>query len=367
MSVFRRGQHWYYDLAATVSPTGKRIKAVIPTARTKAEAMTAEREALRKIHEGIYGQPSQGAMLLGDYVKNYYVPWAKLNKRSWKIDESRLKPVLEFFGDRKLRDISPFLIESFKSRRLKTPIHYKKTEKPRSAASVNREFFLLSKIFSLAVVDKQVAQNPCREVKALSGEQGRVRYLSLEEERRLMPVLIGDRAHLRDLVILDINTGLREDELLSLKVQDIDLQRHLLHVRKSKNGDGREVPLNDTAHWLLKRLVEQARNEDLEYLFTNRETGTRFGSFKTAWKTACKKAGITNLRFHDLRHTFGTRAIDNGAPLSAVQKVMGHKTIQTTMQYVHATDEGKRRAVQAVEAAGKLVPIWSQKSGRKTG
>lgn len=61
------------------------------------------------------------------------------------------------------------------------------------------------------------------------------------------------------------------------------------------------------------------------------------------------------------------RAIDNGAPLSAVQKIIGHKTIQTTMQCVHTTDEGKRRAVQAVEAAGKLVTFWSQESAMKTG
>jgi integrase len=367
MAVFRRGQKWYYDLSATISPTGRRIKVVIPTARTKAEVLAAEREALRKIHEGVYGKPTQGAMLLRDYVDRNYLPWAKLNKRSWKIDTSRLKPVVDFFGHRKLRDISPFLIESFKSTRLKTAIRYKTKTKPRSVASVNREFFLLSKIFSRAVIDKEVAQNPCRDVKALSGEENRIRYLSLEEEKRLMSVLIGDREHLRNMVILDINTGLRQDELLSLKLRDIDLQRSLLNVCKSKNGDGRDVPLNNTAHGLLSCLVEQARRNDDEYIFTNPQSQTRFTTIKTAWGTACEKAGITNLRFHDLRHTFGTRAIDNGAPLSAVQKIMGHKTIQTTMQYVHATDEGKRRAVQAVEAAGKLVPIWSQKSARKTG
>jgi integrase len=367
MAVFRRGQKWYYDLSATISPTHKRIKVVIPTARTKAEALAAEREALRKIHEGVYGKPTQGATLLRDFVNRNYLPWAKLNKRSWKIDTSRLKPIVDFFGHKKLRDISPFLIESFKSTRLKAPIRYKTKTKPRSVASVNREFFLLSKIFTRAVIEKEVAENPCRDVRPLSGEENRIRYLSLEEEQRLMSVLIGDRKHLRDMVILDINTGLREDELLSRKLRDIDLQRSLLNVCKSKNGDGRDVPLNKTAHRLLRGLVEQARRNDYEYVFTNPQTQTRLTTIKTAWGTACVKAGIRNLRFHDLRQTFGTRAIDNGAPLSAVQKIMGHKTIQTTMQYVHATDEGKRRAVQAVEAAGKLVPIWSQESARKTG
>lgn len=77
-----------------------------------------------------------------------------------------------------------------------------------------------------------------------------------------------------------------------------------------------------------------------------------------------------NLRFHDLRHTFGTRAVDNGGALSSVQKIMGHKTTVTTMQYVHATDEGKRRAVQAVETAAKkagrrLVPQNEESAGEE--
>jgi integrase len=70
---------------------------------------------------------------------------------------------------------------------------------------------------------------------------------------------------------------------------------------------------------------------------------------KTAWHNACRKAGINNLRIPDLRHTFGTRAADAGVPLVAIGKVVGHASIQATMRYAHATDEGKRRAVQALE------------------
>ena len=79
------------------------------------------------------------------------------------------------------------------------------------------------------------------------------------------------------------------------------------------------------------------------------EIRTRYKDVKTAWHTACRKTGIDNLRIHDLRHTFGTRAADAGVPLVAIGKVMGHASIQTTMRYAHATDEGKRRAVEALE------------------
>jgi integrase len=72
---------------------------------------------------------------------------------------------------------------------------------------------------------------------------------------------------------------------------------------------------------------------------------------KNAWATACRLAEITDLHWHDLRHTFGTRAVDGGANFRDVQKVMGHKSIKTTEGYAHATEDGKRRAVAAVENA----------------
>ena len=68
---------------------------------------------------------------------------------------------------------------------------------------------------------------------------------------------------------------------------------------------------------------------------------------KKGWAAALRDAGIAPIRFHDIRHTFGTRAVDGGAPLSVVKEMMGHADIRTTMRYVHATDEGKRTVVEA--------------------
>ena len=77
---------------------------------------------------------------------------------------------------------------------------------------------------------------------------------------------------------------------------------------------------------------------------------------KKGWAAALRDAGIAHIRFHDIRHTFGTRAVDGGAPLSAVKEVMGHADIRTTMRYVHATDEGKRKAVEAVAEVKASAP-----------
>jgi integrase len=108
------------------------------------------------------------------------------------------------------------------------------------------------------------------------------------------------------------------------------------------------VPLNDASGRLLSELVAKARQDNHLHLFTNPKTRKPYTTIKNAWLTACKLAGITDLRFHALRHTFGTRAADAGVPLPAIRDVMGHRSTTMTERYAHATDGGKRRAVEAV-------------------
>jgi integrase len=338
---------WFYDLSARLSPTGKRKRVVVPTARTKAQAIRAEQKAIQDIHEGKFGVPS-GSTLFKDYAK-IYMQWAETNKRSYRSDLYRIKPLLAFFGKKALRDISPFLIEAYKRERLKTPVVSKTKQKDRSPAAVNRELALLSSVFRQALRDKKAAENPCRDVENLNGEKHRQRYLLPEEETRLMAVLVGDRAHLKPMVELAINTGLREMELLKLTPAQIDFNQSAILVRETKGGDDRWVPMNDPAERLLTELVADARRRGWRYLFTNSKTKSHFTTIKTAWNTACELADLVDLHFHDLRHTFGTRAAAGGAMLGDLQKVMGHSQITTTMQYVHATDAGKRRAVAAVQ------------------
>ena len=344
MSVYKREGHWHF----TKTINGKRYRGALKTARTKVQAEEAERRILTGIHEGKYGK-SKGTTTFKDFSEKTYLPWAKTNKRSWKMDVYRLKALLAFFGKQRLCDISPFDVERFKVKRRDTPVVSKTKSKIRSVAAVNRELRLLSRIFRLAITNREAVDNPCRQVELLKGEQARTRYLLPHEEERLMAVLTDSRSHLWSIVVLDINTGMRITELLSLRPDDIDFHRDMIYVRETKTDEDREVPMNNTVRELLGQLVAQVRKKSDEYLFTNPKTGTRYKDIKTAWHTACKKAGIENLHIHDLRHTFVTRAADDGVPLVAIGRVVGHASIQTTMRYAHATDEGKRRAVEALE------------------
>jgi integrase len=255
------------------------------------------------------------------------------------------------------KDISAFEIEAYKIKRKNTPIisshkgEAKRTERPRALAVINREVCLLSAIFTPAMAKGEVTKNPCQKI-SLYQEQNRERYLKPEEEARLMP-LLEHKPYLRDMVILAINTGMRQGELFKLKPERIDFVRNIIIVTETKSGKDRKVPMNDKARELMLRLVDEAKTNDWKYIFTKPKTLTRFQTIKTAWVSVCKLAKIENLRFHDPRHTFGTRAIDAGAPVSAVKEVMGHTDISTTMRYVHATEEGKRKAVEAAANWGK--------------
>lgn len=131
-------------------------------------------------------------------------------------------------------------------------------------------------------------------------------------------------------------------------MNDVDSLRLEIILRETKNGEPRKVPLNRVTEEVVFRLLEKATAENYHFLFTNPETGKKYVSILRSWATACRLAQITGLHFHDLRHTFGTRAIENGATLPEVKEVMGHKSITTTEGYVHTTEAGKKRAIEAV-------------------
>jgi integrase len=123
-----------------------------------------------------------------------YLPWAKRNKASWRHDESRAKALKQFFGNRPVRDITPMLI-----RRLKNELLGERTNRKarRKGTTVNRYLQLLSKIFEMAFEEGLVDLNPMRRVPLEPEGEGRERYLTHEEEKRLLPVLTGRLAHLR--------------------------------------------------------------------------------------------------------------------------------------------------------------------------
>jgi integrase len=352
MSIRKRNGVFYYDFFVR----GVRYRKAIPEATNKYQAERAEARAKDDVFSGRYGA-EESSIKLKEFVEKEFLPWSRENKRSYKNDKSRSKPILTYFRSKMMREITRFNIEQYRKERSNTTTYRGSL---RSPTTIDREIQLLSKIFALAIERKLLKENPCKGLKLSSVGNIVTRYLTPDEQERLIPLLTGRRKRLLDIVYINLATGMRRNEILSLHKSQIDFIRGSVELYKTKNGESRSVPIDESIRPILERLCKRAGKSG--YLFENPKTGKPLKDIKTAWKNVLSDAKISGLRFHDLRHTFGTRACDGGASLSAIKDVMGHKDIRTTMRYVHATDEGKRKAVAAAVTKAKILNIVTNTS-----
>jgi integrase len=321
---------------------GHYIKEAIPEARTKQEAEQAQTKIKRDIFDDKYNRAA-GNKDFTEFVDEVFVPWAKVSKRSWQDDEERARPIKEFFKDKRLRDITPMLVERYKQLRLKTKTLHKRE---RSPATVNRELQVLSKVFSMAYDNGLVETNPMRRVHKLREAPARERYLTDEEEKSLFAILVGRRAHIRPIVIVALKTGMRQGEILGLKWEHVDFDQKTIYVAHTKTGRPRKIPMSKPVEVELRSLKQDASSE--EHVFSYARTGLKLTTFRHAWERACTAAKISGLRFHNLRHTFATRLRAKGVHEMDIMSLLGHTTLQMTSRYTHAMPENLRTAVDSL-------------------
>ena len=322
---------------------GHYVKQAIPEARTKAEAEQAQTKIRRDIFDDKY-ERAAGNKDFTEFVDEVFVPWTKVSKRSWQDDEERARPLKEFFAGKRLRDITPMLIEQFKQQRLKTKTLHKRD---RSPVTVNRELQVLSKMFSMAYDNGLVETNPMRRVHKLRESPSRERYLTDEEEKRFFAVLVGRRAHLRPIVVVALQTGMRQGENLGLRWEHTDFDQRTIYVAHTKTGKPRRIPMSKPVEVELRSLKQDASSD--EHIFSYARTGLKLTTFRHAWAGACKAARISGLRFHDLRHTFATRLRAKGVHEMDIMSLLGHTTLQMTSRYTHPMAQNLRTAVDSLE------------------
>ncbi len=321
---------------------GLHIKQAIPEARTREQAEQAQTKIKRDIFDDKYNRAA-GNKDFAEFVDEVFVPWSKASKRSWQDDEERSRPLKACFKAMRLRDITPMLIEKYKQQRLNTTTLHKRKCSP---ATVNRELQVLSKVFSMAYDNGLVETNPMRRVHKLREAPGRERYLTDEEEKSLLAILVGRRAHLRPIVVVALQTGMRQGEILGLKWEDVDFEQRTIYVAHTKTGRPRKLPMSEPLEEELRSLKQDASSE--EHVFSYARTGLKLTTFRHAWEGACQAAKISGLRFHDLRHTFATRLRGKGVHEMDIMTLLGHTTLQMTSRYSHAMPENLRTAVESL-------------------
>lgn len=249
--------------------------------------------------------------------------------------KERLKFLLPFFGDIRVLDLTRGLADDYR--------RVRKREKPVSDATVNRDLSTLRHILYWAVDHGVLQSNPLARVRMVAEPLKFRKIVSPGEEQRL---LAAAPPHLAAMITAAVDTGMRRGEITNQRWEDIDLERRLIHVTKSKtiSGQHREIPMTTRVHALL---AAQAKQEG--FVFTFR--GEQVHLVKTAWKHTLRRAQLRHFRFHDLRHTFNTRLMEAGIVPDVRMALMGHSSgNRVHSAYTHVELPAKRRAIAQLEA-----------------
>lgn len=208
----------------------------------------------------------------------------------------------------------------------------------RTNATVNRYLAALSHVFTIAVKEwGWVDENPLRKVSKRKEPRGRIRFLSDEERERLLKACKeAESDYLYRVVVLALSTGARKMELLNLRWQDVDLNRGIITLHETKNGERRILPVTGHALVLLKEHAK-VRHLTTDLVFPGQSLKNPI-DIRTPWENALKRAGIDDFRFHDLRHSAASYLAMNGASLAEIAEVLGHKTLQMVKRYAHLSE-----------------------------
>jgi len=215
-------------------------------------------------------------------------------------------------------------------------------------ATVNREMSVLRHMMRRGVTWKRLARNPIADWRPIKEAPGRTRFACEEEIAKLLTACATSRSpYLRPFVSLALNTGMRRGEILSLRRPQIDWQSQIASIGKTKNGEQRIVPLNETAMAALKSLPIRLDGRLFPFKDGN--------SVSVAFRRACERAKLEDFRLHDLRHTFASHQALAGIQQRGLQALLGHKDTRMTMRYSHLSDAYLRQAVNAVNLGGESV------------
>lgn len=314
--------------------------------RKKARALRAAYDRGDNPYEEAKARKAEPTMneLWVEYEK-FATPRKKSIARDEQLWRLRLKPK---FGHLRLSHISRHAVQSF---------HTSLKTEGLSGASADHHVKLLRRMLNLAVEWGMLKISPLNAYKLL-GEPNMVEhYLDEDQLQRLVTVLKTDSIRPVCLLCLfALSTGCRLGEAMSAQWQYIDRATRVWRIpaANSKSGRLRSVPLSDAA---LEVLDEIGTEGKYEYVFVNRETGTRYVHITHTWHRLRAKAGLPWLRFHDLRHSFASMLVNAGRSLYEVQQVLGHADSRVTQRYAHlssktlqdAADSASRKILGAMK------------------
>jgi integrase len=328
----------------------KRIQVSTKTDNKRlAEAIYAK--AKTEVIEGRWFDNVKAKSKTFDEMMEVYFTKINVKDSTLSRKKSAFPHLAEFFTGWTLDKITPDAVDDYKQKRLSEDAAH---------STILNEVRLLSHAFNTV---KWCKGNPVSEAKRIKLKSRKVeRWLSSDEEPLLLKATESKLyGQLKDIVIFALNTGLSQEEILNLQWSQVDFFRKTLTTTRSKTLKSRTIPINNTTLELLKKL---ARVKAISgYVFYN-TAGNRIdaGKLKGAFIRAVKEAGIQDFRFHDLRHTFATRLIQNGVDIYTVSKLLGHKEISTTANhYAHHYTESLMVGINVLDSCYNFATVEGAK------
>jgi len=362
MAVYKRGKTYWFEFVFQ----GERIRKSthLSNLRKAEEYERGYRTALVKGEIGLHVE-KKNVPTFKDAITDF-LKWVEFERKpnTYIRYQSASKALLRYFGNLRVDEITPDMVEKFVMRRSEevgqmrgkkaktggTKYPQRKMLNPKkqirkkiSPVTLNRELGCLKKMLSRLVKNGIIKVNPAWSVSFLTEEPRDFRVLTYAEEKKY---LMGCPQPLRDFATIMIETGLRPTEVRNLTVKDVFLENDGgLFVRKSKTKAGRRlIPyLSQRATDILKPRIKNAENG---FLFM----GGR-GFVDNAHYKALDRSGVPKFRIYDLRHTYATRQVECGTDIATLQELLGHSKIEMTKRYVHPSNDHKADAMRRMEIA----------------
>lgn len=348
-------------------PTGRRIRKLMPKVRTWQEAEEEERRLLREIQLELSGERISSPVF-EDFANGEYKRWVKGNKK--RVHEAeRLVSILcasTHLKGKRLDEIFPDDIERLKADMRATISNRGTRLKP---GTINTHLAELSAIFRQAVASRKARANPMHGVKYLPNQPASFCILEYHQEPHLFSVLESARCDwILPMARIALLTGMRCLEILSLREGDIDFGRDMLYVRDPKWSEDKRktegIPISQEVRNVLLSLPVRRG-----WYFSSPTGGKlRQGAVSTRFGYQAQvRAQLTNLTFHSLRHTFGTRLADAGFKVGEIMRLMGHQSPTMAARYLHPSDKSLRAAVESASTRPKVLEFEILDSGRADG
>ena len=318
----KRGDSW----RALVRRKG--LKPVTKTFARKADAVVWARKLESEVDEGFLPNIGESSRVTISELLDRYAAATAGVKRSAPKDKSTINLIKKHFGHLTLNRLGARHITAFKDERLKAG---------RSLATIKNNIHLLSAMLEMARTqwDYYLPENPVRKVKLETPDNQRTRRLSKDEEERLLAATAkySHPVELRSIIIVAVETGMRLGELLDLTWDRVDLKKGVAFLPTSKTKDSRYVPLSKRALDAIEKLPKDGKDNRLFDIWSGSDT------FNKTWRKTLERAGIADLRFHDLRHEAASRFNEMGMSTVNIAAITGHKSFQMVRRYSHPPAE----------------------------